>query len=86
MSQQYSDPKRAPTALPSDYTLEQRFASGDRVELSPACDLWMRGARFGTIVGFIGPSSHPSYKVRMDHKSVKGIKYFNPDYLRPVKG
>lgn len=22
---------------------------GDRIELHPACDLWMRGARFGTV-------------------------------------
>lgn len=25
------------------------FKAGDRVELHPACDLWMRGARFGTV-------------------------------------
>jgi len=25
------------------------FASEQRVELHPACDLWMRGARYGTI-------------------------------------
>ena len=25
---------------------------GDRIELSLACDLWMRGARYGTIVRF----------------------------------
>lgn len=69
----------------TDYTLEQRFAVGDRVELSPACDLWMQGAKFGTITGFIGPSSHPSYMVKMDNRRVKGIKYFNPDLLRPVR-
>lgn len=68
----------------TDYTAEQRFTKGDRVELSPACDLWMRGARFGTIVGFIGPSSAPSYQIKMDHPRVKGIKYFNPEYLRKV--
>lgn len=26
------------------------FHKGERVELHPATDLWMRGARFGTIV------------------------------------
>lgn len=26
------------------------FRPGDRVELHPATDLWMRGARFGTVV------------------------------------
>jgi hypothetical protein len=25
------------------------FHAGDRVELHPACDMWMRGARFGTV-------------------------------------
>jgi hypothetical protein len=28
---------------PSDFTV------GQRIELSPACDLWMRGARFGNV-------------------------------------
>jgi hypothetical protein len=32
-----------------DYTDKQRFKRGDRVELSPATDLWIRGARFGTV-------------------------------------
>ena len=26
------------------------FTAGTRVELHPACDLWMRGARFGTVI------------------------------------
>lgn len=25
------------------------FRRGYRIELHPACDLWMRGARFGTV-------------------------------------
>lgn len=25
------------------------FRRGNRIELHPACDLWMRGARFGTV-------------------------------------
>lgn len=32
------------------YTLKD-FRVGDRVELHPATDLWMRGARFGTVEG-----------------------------------
>lgn len=32
------------------YTLND-FTKGDRVELHPATDLWMRGARYGTVVG-----------------------------------
>ncbi len=32
------------------HTLDYReFRVGDRVEIHPGCDLWMRGARFGTI-------------------------------------
>lgn len=26
-----------------------RLRAGDRVELHPGCDLWMRGARFGEV-------------------------------------
>ena len=26
------------------------FRVGDRVELHPACDLWMMGARFGEVI------------------------------------
>ena len=33
-----------------DYTADQTFKPGDRVELHPGCDLWMRGAKFGTVV------------------------------------
>jgi hypothetical protein len=31
------------------YTLDE-FRPGDRVELHPATDLWIRGARYGTVV------------------------------------
>jgi len=27
------------------------YSVGDRVELHPGTDLWMRGARYGTVVG-----------------------------------
>ena len=27
------------------------IAIGDRIELNPGCDLWMRGARYGQLVG-----------------------------------
>lgn len=33
----------------NDYTNNQTFQPGDRVELHPGCDLWMRGARYGTV-------------------------------------
>ena len=31
-----------------DYTTKD-FAKGQRVEMHPATDLWMRGARYGTV-------------------------------------
>ncbi len=27
------------------------FTKGDRIEMHPATDVWMRGARYGTVVG-----------------------------------
>lgn len=27
------------------------FTVGQRVQISPSCDLWMRGARYGTVRG-----------------------------------
>ena len=38
---------------------------GDRVELHPACDLWMRGARFGTVAGR-SLTSEDRVKVKLD--------------------
>jgi hypothetical protein len=32
------------------------YGLGDRVELHPGCDLWMRGCRYGTVLKV--PSSH----------------------------
>ena len=40
---------------------------GDRVELSPAYDLWMRGARFGTVKQIHNDIAF----VEMDHPQVK---------------
>ena len=30
------------------------YKVGDRVELHPGCDLWMRGARYGTVMNMEG--------------------------------
>lgn len=49
---------------------------GVRVELHPGCDLWMRGARFGTVVGIEGDQ----FKVRVD--GVKKLQRFPADRLR----
>ena len=50
--------------------------------LSPACDLWMRGARFGTIQGAeIDAHGREVVIVRMDHPQVKRLQRFFPVYL-----
>ena len=55
---------------------------GCRVMLSPACDLWMRGARFGTIQGAeIDAHGREVVIVRMDHPQVKRLQRFFPVYL-----
>lgn len=41
------------------------FGVSDRVELHPGCDLWARGARFGTVVA-IGTASEDKVKVTLD--------------------
>lgn len=57
------------------YTADD-FAKGDRVELSPATDLWMRGVRYGTVdyvkAGYI--------YVSLD-KLKSGRYRFEPQYL-----
>ena len=38
---------------------------GDRIELHPRCDLWMRGARYGTVVARID-TPRARVRVRLD--------------------
>lgn len=45
---------------------------GDKVELHPACDLWMRGATTGTIHSI----RNGIVRVRMDHYQVKRLQRF----------
>lgn len=47
------------------------YRVGSRVELSPACDLWMRGARFGEVQR-IKDNGH--LMVRMDHPQVRRLQ------------
>lgn len=57
----------------------------DRVELSPGCDLWARGARFGTIWGIeLDEHGREVILVKMDHPSVKRLQRFFPAYLMNV--
>jgi hypothetical protein len=58
------------------------FSVGDRVELSPACDLWMRGARFGVVVGK-SITKADRYKIELD--KILGRKFScSEDLLRLV--
>lgn len=57
------------------YTRKGSFI-GERVELAPHLDLWMRGARFGVVV--MQSTAHKEgelmrLKVRMDHPQVKRL-------------
>lgn len=42
---------------------------GTRVEISPHFDLWMRGAKYGTVVKIVSDEVH----IKMDHPQVKRI-------------
>jgi len=40
---------------------------GDRIQISPACDLWMFGDKYGTITGIVKRGKYKGYyKVNMD--------------------
>jgi hypothetical protein len=54
--------------------------TGDRVEIHPGSDLWMRGARFGTV----RKVKNGKVAVRMDHKSVRKLQWFYTTDLRPA--
>lgn len=46
------------------------YTVGDRVEIHPGTDLWMRGVRFGEVVG-ISLTPADRVKVRMDKTGQK---------------
>lgn len=41
------------------------FTVGDRVEIHPGTDLWMRGARYGTVTRIV-PTKNDRVRVEMD--------------------
>lgn len=59
---------------------------GDRIELHPGCDLWMRGARFGTVVAITSRKDKPCATVKMDHPSVRLDQYCFGENLRTIPG
>ena len=58
-------------------TRAEDFAVGQRVELSPACDLWMMGARFGTVRKIV----NGRVCVKMDNPRVRKLQWMAPAYL-----
>lgn len=55
------------------------YEVGDRVELHPATDLWMRGAKYGTVVG-TSLTRDDRVKVRLDAYR-NGIVFFGSEDL-----
>ena len=54
---------------------------GERVEISPACDLWMRGAKYGVIRNI----KQGVATIKMDHPSVKRLVKLPLDYVQLMK-
>jgi hypothetical protein len=53
---------------------------GVRVEIAPHHDLWMRGARFGTV----SKVEDGAVAVKMDHPQVKRLRWFPISDLTPT--
>ena len=56
------------------------FTVGQRVELHPRCDLWMRGARYGEVTKVDGRF----VTVRLDKQPQRERKFF-PNNLIPLQ-
>lgn len=54
---------------------------GARVELSPGFDLWMRGAKYGTVRKVTGDIA----SVKMDHWQVRKLVRCNVADLKPLR-
>lgn len=55
------------------------FTVGDRVEIHPGFDLWMRGARFGEVIRERITAHGYQLDVNLDKS---GIRRFQPDELK----
>ena len=65
------------------------FTVGDRVEIHPGTDLWMMGARYGTVVWVMlswpgGTSLTLEDRVRVDMDQVRGLRSGPADRFRAV--
>ena len=54
----------------------KEYVTGDRVELHPGCDLWMQGARYGTVVG---TSLTPDDRIKVELDKLPGRKFSGPE-------
>ncbi len=52
------------------------YKTGDRVELHPGTDLWMRGARYGTVVR---TSLTPGDRVHVELDAIPGHVFADPE-------
>jgi len=57
------------------------FRVGDRVEIHPGTDLWMMGARYGTVVG---SSLTSEDRVRVEMDKVRGLRSGPADRFRAI--
>lgn len=59
------------------------YGVGERVELHPGTDLWMRGARYGTVTK-IAQTKSGDVMVRVDVDRLKHATSGTPDTFRKV--
>ena len=59
------------------------ITKGDRIELHPGTDLWMRGARFGEVVGFVS-TSPGRVKITLDKFSKRRVFTVDANLIRKV--
>ena len=57
------------------------YGVGDRVEIHAGTDLWMMGARYGTVVGI---SLTPVDRVRVQMDKVRGVRSGPSDRFRAI--
>lgn len=70
----YTSTEAAERGVPACYGYDGRgYTIGDRVELSPATDLWMRGARYGVVTGLsLTPRDRVRVKVDQTGSTIRG--------------
>ena len=60
------------------------YAIGDRVEIHPGTDLWISGARYGTVIG-IRPSAVAHRRVHVEMDRIPTRKFYgSEDMFRAV--